>query len=192
MKCAQFCSQICHCFSQTSARCAQGHAEPRNSAMAKVHCKAWNWLTTDLHPIASMCLGELSHFFMSSWTCCSAPCLQFSSHPLCFPPLHNSWSPPVSFSAPNLLDSTSCGWLECACMPAGQLTCTCGCIRGGPIQSEQRVSSGCIPLRNRCSSGSCFSMWTNGSIKHSGTEHLWALCCSAESDSNWWIALQNS
>lgn len=50
-------------FSQTSARCVQGRAEPRSPAVAKVLC---NWLTTDLHPIASMPLGESSHFFFVS------------------------------------------------------------------------------------------------------------------------------
>lgn len=126
--------------SHTWAGGVPGGAEPRSHGVAEVLCREphlrfahsgsvspqictlWKCLTSDLHPIASIHLGESPQFlFVSSWTGCAAPCFPFPSHPTCFH--HNSmdvFHPPACFSVPKSCGQQKLWWLGGACMPAGQ------------------------------------------------------------------------
>lgn len=129
-KCAQFCSGgVATCLTLELDVCQV----VLSHGMDEMLCKGWECFTSDLHPIASMPLGESPQFlFVSSWTGCSAPCFPFPSHPTCFPPLQYGYPLRHASVSLNLLGSTSCGWLGRACMPAGQLMCTRGWV-GWPL-----------------------------------------------------------
>lgn len=171
-------------------------------AMEWLRCSVGS-LTSDLHSLEVPHLISAPHSPYASWWITPILLCVYMNRPFCpmlsipltshiLPPLQYGYSLLHVSVSLNLLGSRSCGQLGRACMPAGQPNVHVGMGWMATSRLNKDWALSAFPSGTDAPLALVFPMWTNGSIKCLGTEWLWALCLSAKSDWNGWIAGQRS